>query len=1095
MKLPSYGSLVTVREALWVLLSVLIALGNTIVHSVEVPDISISSSVNSGYSAVRGKSLMNASPLGKPSLPIIPCKIVIPQGKAIESIRVSDFGKDTLIISEPIDFGRMPRTFENETIVDVTDSVIYNSDEPFPKQQWELVTEQKKSGISLALINLFPVVYQPLSQRIITAKQIELTVSFRSIPQSRSADEIIPRPDRIKQNDVINPEALSTYATVQSRSDGSVDYIILTSESMTEAVAEYTVHSLLDLRQKQGLKTKLITVEEILASAEGVDKPQKIRNYLREAYNSLGFQYLFIAGDTNVVPARELYAEDMDAHQEKWKEYWMGRYALYSDIYYQCLDGSYNSNGNDLWGEFSDNSGWKKVDLTPEFAIGRIAAENGQELSNFIKKTIAYETMPSDESYLKNALLLGEYLGMGQEKEYAKPTLLELQEGTSNHGYTTVGFTSDPSVNCSILSQQDSSWHEEEIAAKINTNTISVISHLGHGLAEKMLYINEQNSSLLTNTKPLFIYSQACMVGKFDVECIAEHFTAELETGFFAGILNSGFGKTRPNITDGPSAVLNRWFWDGYFKSENPITRLGDLNNYSHEQTLPKIGDMDFIYVMYGSILHGDPYTQLRLRDQDQPDWLWLLSPSEETVAEQGKELRISWGTSLNEPATITLLKTDTEEEIASALTGSCEYFWTIPSNLPEGDEYRIKVSVGDSVRISKPFAITSARSLEITSPKEGDQLFKNSDITVSWNSDFDSTVSISLTENGRLIRVLADAAPDNGTFSWIADSLLSTGSNWTIEIIPADVPSKMFSSESFALRSPAIAEFPYSQDFETFSIGPSKLGSFDLSDYWEQGIDDQCDWTVLAGPTPSQAHPQAGTTGPTVDHTVGDSTGKYLYVESSGTNGGKRFNLLTPPFDLTSCGAPEFSFWYHMRADSNRMGDLFVEVLEESDTTSVFELSGDQGQEWNQAQIDLSQWEGSEIRLRFRGEAAETWESDICIDDVMMKSTGEVAVVSPNYKMNRGIRAVPSILTSEPMKLYVESSFGDRVTVSILDMLGNALYRNDTVVIDSNTPVAVWNGTTHSGRAAASGTYVAVVKRISRNKTTYGMINVGVKR
>lgn len=1072
--------------------------GNSVVYSVKSPAFSFRSTAIPGFTTIRGESLMNASPLGKPSLPIIPCKIVIPQGKEIDCLRVSVAGCDTVTILEPLDFGRMPRSFSNETIVDLADSGIYNSDKQYPSERWELVTEQKKAGISIAHVNLFPAVYHPLSNRIITAKQLELSVTFRSVSKSRNGSGVVPRPERIEQYGIINPEALSTYGSVKSRADESVDYVILTSESMINAVAQYTVHSLIDLRQQQGLSTKLITVEEILASAVGVDKPQKIRNYLRDAYNSMGFQYLFIAGDTNVVPARELYAEDMTEHQAKWKEYWLGRYALYSDIYYQCLDGDYNSNGNDLWGEFSDNGGWKKVDLSAEFAIGRIAAENGQELSNFIEKTIKYETMPSNDSYLKNALLLGEFLGMGQEKEYAKPTLLELKAGTSNHGYTTIGFDNDSSVKCSILSQMDSSWHEKEIAEKINTNSISVISHLGHGLAEKMIYINDRNSNLLTNEKPLFIYSQACMVGKFDVESIAEHLTTELETGFFGGILNSGFGKTRPNITDGPSAVLNRWFWDGHFKNENPITRLGDLNNYSHEKALPKIGDMDFIYVIYGSNLHGDPYTQLRLSEADQQsNWFWLLKPSKGTVAELGKVLHISWGTSLNLPATITLLSEGDEQEIATGITGTAEYNWNIPTDILQGDSYRIKITIGDSVRISESFSISAKRSIEISSPVAGEVVIKNGLLSITWSSDYDSTVAIVLKQDGRIAKVLTDCAPDNGLFSWRVDSLLSTGSNWFLEITPAESPTESFASEAFELLSPAICTYPYFQDFETFSIGPSKLGSFDLCDYWEQGNDDQCDWTVLAGPTPSQAHPQAGTTGPTVDHTKNDSTGKYLYVESSGENGGKRFDLLTPPFDLNYCGAPEFSFWYHMRADSGRMGDLIVEVLEEYDTASILELSGDQGKEWKQVFLDISEWEGSKIRIRFRGEAAQTWESDICIDDVVMRSKGEVAltVASEKYKRNNGISASPSILIDEPIKLFVEGNSRDIVTVSILDMLGHELFNTETVLANSHSAVAVWDGTNKTGRAVASGTFVVVVKRNSQGNVTYGMINIGVRR
>ena len=92
-----------------------------------------------------------------------------------------------------------------------------------------------------------------------------------------------------------------------------------------------------------------------------------------------------------------------------------------SDLYFGCLEGSFNSDGNDRWGEPDDGPGGNcDVDLKAEVFVGRALIANSYydsydyvsgiyDVYNFVKKTIDYETIV-DDPYLRNVLMVGDIL-------------------------------------------------------------------------------------------------------------------------------------------------------------------------------------------------------------------------------------------------------------------------------------------------------------------------------------------------------------------------------------------------------------------------------------------------------------------------------------------------------------------------------------------------------------------------------------------------------------------------------------------------------------------------------------------------------------
>ncbi len=161
---------------------------------------------------------------------------------------------------------------------------------------------------------------------------------------------------------------------VSLKDPGFYSYLIITPLEF-ERVAE----SLKIYREKEGITTKVLTVEEIASMFPGQDIAEKIRNAIRFYYLNMGTRYVFLAADNNKIPARIVlvrlgYGED---------DY------LLSDYYYMCLDGNWNKDGDYTYGEIEDS-----IDIYPEVSVTRGTFQTVDEFADYFKRIKAFEKKP-----------------------------------------------------------------------------------------------------------------------------------------------------------------------------------------------------------------------------------------------------------------------------------------------------------------------------------------------------------------------------------------------------------------------------------------------------------------------------------------------------------------------------------------------------------------------------------------------------------------------------------------------------------------------------------------------------------------------------
>lgn len=255
------------------------------------------------------------------------------------------------------------------------------------------------------------------------------------------------------------------------------------------------------------------------------------------------------------------------------------------------------------------------------------------------------------------------------------------------------------------------------------------------------------------------------------------------------------------------------------------------------------------------------------------------------------------------------------------------------------------------------------------------------------------------------------------------------------------------------------INSFPYLEDFESFTLcGPSGCNANctgAVANGWVQDTTDQQDWRIDNNGTSSS------NTGPAVDHTLGNSTGQYLFTEASSCNNQTHI-LFSPYFDLTGLSSPQLEFWVHMAGGN--MGTMTMEYAVGANGTWTIlwsqtgAIQSGINDPWVKIDTSLASIAADSMRFRLTGVTGSGFESDMAFDDFRILN------VFPN---DIGVAEIlhPSGL------LFPTCSYTASETISVvIENFGSDSASNFPVAyrINGGTPVQeTFNGTLLSGAMA----------------------------
>jgi hypothetical protein len=542
---------------------------------------------------------------GEPAVPFLPVKVILPYGHKIESLSLELEPMRQTRSNLTLDYIREPQPSSRPTADLTTRSeAIYRSNSLYPALDHEYLGTQYYRGVALAIINIYPFKYNPVERSLYASGRANIRIN--TIYDATEADyqaRYLNRSALSELTDIcVNPETTATYRGASSYRHSPqsrlIDLssprkmIIITDPSRTSWFTEYS-----SWRSDRGISNAIFTTTDIYSNYQGIDNAEKVRNFINDAYLSwidtaTPLEYVILGGDDEVVPERGAYGAVGSTIDNR----------MPVDLYYGCLDGNWNANNNNIWGENNDN-----VDMIPELHVGRFPAESLPEFNNIFRKIRYYV---DNDTYSNNiAMMYGENLN-NNPLTWGGDYKDDVAQYIPDTYYLETHY------------QRDGTYNENIVWNTINQG-VNVMNHMGH--ANEFFLMGQGNNTIeaLQNTEYGFLYSQGCYPAAFDQrtsgdsEAIGEHLlTANGAVMAFIG--NTRYGWYMPGSIDGASQFYDRQYFIGLYN--NAILELGKALTFSRLQNLNAAMQSDVMrWCYFEQVLFGDPSVSVKFPDAAMP--------------------------------------------------------------------------------------------------------------------------------------------------------------------------------------------------------------------------------------------------------------------------------------------------------------------------------------------------------------------------------------------------------------------------------------------------------------------------------------------
>jgi len=515
--------------------------------------------------------------LDTPGSPMLPYRVVhfsIPAGFEVTEVHAEALSTLNLGGGYRIVPAQTPVPISHPEMFSFTppDPSVYSSTEPFPGRLAELVNQGNLSGYRIAAIAVYPLQYTPATGglRLVTEIEVSLTIAPAALPgervyiRSENAEKVFRRAAlslAVNKEDV--PERAALSAPEGGRAD-TVDYLIVTDSSYTASFQQ-----LADWKTKKGVPTEVVSTSWVYSNYAGTDNQEKIRNCVKDYWQTKGLVFVLLGGDTSKVPYRTAYAKS-------------GNYGndLPCDTYFSDLDGTWNDDGDNKWGELFDDN----IDAYSDVYVGRAPVDSISQADTFVDKILQYEghssmpALPTD--YQLNSLMLASWLDGSTNGALLKDKIDD--RWIPDHCIVTKLYESLGNLSPSS-------------AVSAMNNGHNFINHDGHGSTSSIQagtgYLNKSDMQNLTNS-PRFstFYSLSCFSASFNSsDCLGEEFVKNANGGG-AYVGNSRYGWYYTGMADrGLSASWDKRFWRGIYSDVWDYWNLAQIHCGAKDSRINKI--------------------------------------------------------------------------------------------------------------------------------------------------------------------------------------------------------------------------------------------------------------------------------------------------------------------------------------------------------------------------------------------------------------------------------------------------------------------------------------------------------------------------
>jgi hypothetical protein len=508
--------------------AVSLGLAASVTQTISFSPASLRLGTDKGYTTVDMSGFPHIEKLGAPDLPVMAYQVVIPPTAEVTGFEVTDLREEPVSGAYYVLPVQYPQAWmENSKQFPFVEPnpAYYSTDAAFPARAAELTAAGTKAGYRMASFLVYPVRYNPVTKQLSVVTRLTVKVSYATgkVHASRFSEMQISIHGADVARLVLNPEDVGRSAPPRKTQEfgsaflpaGTYEHVILATNAYKDSLAR-----LRDWRTRQGWRSIIMPIESVCAVYPGVDTAEKMRNFLKDAETTWSTIFCFIARkDWPANQFRRVYGNVSGYPVEN----------MPSDMYYSCLDGSWNADGDNTWGEPNDS-----VDCYADMHVGMITLDGFTELSNYLNKLFRYEFTP-DTGWFNKALL-------GNDVTFSNEYNDSIANATPSPPWFDLKmYVSGGMVQPTVPGYCDSLESGYPITA--------VIAHGNNNLYGMGGDVTSPIMNALTNVNRLTMLTGVfCHTGEYDIEgntngdCIAENMAFHAPNGFIGVMNNTRYG-------------------------------------------------------------------------------------------------------------------------------------------------------------------------------------------------------------------------------------------------------------------------------------------------------------------------------------------------------------------------------------------------------------------------------------------------------------------------------------------------------------------------------------------------------------------------
>ena len=605
--------------------------------------------------------------LAQPGLPNVPVRrllLLVPVDMEVTSAWVEPLQIHTEKFSRPVPVAGPYMSDDGTAVAEAT---MKRGEAGFPASWGDFGGSHFWRGYQLVAVNVYPMRETDASAggsvEFLDAYAIRVEMQPRAaMPDYVRRERLIPGEAadnaRVLRDLVANPEAVSGYlrdngvavtadkgdfqpTSAPSLEGSGVTYLIITSEALA---AEF--QRLADFKTAQGIPTVVATREQIAAEyRNGADIQETIRMYIRAAYQKWGVQFVLLGGDTDVLPPR--YVENSYYPST-------GSTMIPTDLYFACLDGNWNLNGNSQFGEPAVGADpGDACDFAEEVYLGRATVSTVAQTEVFVDKVMAYESTAAGAGWPDRVLFAAEVLFPSDfhpgdaisldGAQFADQQINELINVCTDMQYMRMYETDQ-------LYPRDAPLTRAALIDTLNNGRYGIFNQIGHGYYFNMSvgdanFMNADADALVNGDHTFLIFALNCASGAFDNSCLLERFVQNPNGGAICAL-----GSARAAFPYNSNNYQQEFFSQLYCRNEFRVGRTMALSR------LPFLGATANNYVdrwtFENYTLLGDPTLGIWTSS---PDPVSLNAPASLDLGQQQVYISVSAGGSPVEGALVCL--------------------------------------------------------------------------------------------------------------------------------------------------------------------------------------------------------------------------------------------------------------------------------------------------------------------------------------------------------------------------------------------------------------------------------------------------------